>query len=95
MKLLLYSAKWCGMCTALKKNFNNNPPKCDYVIKDCTDDNEDNAIWEAEQKGIRSLPCCILYSDDECLNEITRWFGVIKTSIIDKTIEDYESKHMV
>lgn len=95
MKLLLYSAKGCGMCTALKNQFNDNPPKCDYIIKDCTDDNENNAIWEAEQKGIRSLPCCILYSDDKCTNEICRWFGIVKTSVIDTTIEVYESKYMV
>ena len=95
MKLIMYSAKHCGMCAVLKKNLTNNPPKCDYIVKDCTDSNEDNAIWEAEQKGVRSLPCCILYADNECTKEVARWFGVVKVSVIDKTIEDYESKCLV
>ena len=95
MKLVLYSAKSCGMCAVIKRTLTNNPPNCDVIIKDCTDTNKDNFIWEAEQKGVRNLPTCILYADNAELNEVKRWIGIVKTTDINNIIIEYEHKRLV
>lgn len=92
MKLVKYGASWCGMCKVLDKQLNDNPPNCDVVFKSC---DEFNVMDEAAEKGIRNLPCCVLYADDECTQEVARFNGIVKTEDINIKIKEYESEHMV
>lgn len=92
MKLLFHYQHGNYECYRQKMELFNNPPKCDVVFKNCDDD---YIIWEAEQRGVVDVPVCILYSDDNCINEINRWNGFVNTKTIDKFIEDYEAEYLV
>lgn len=95
MKLILYSNKNCDTCNRITKTLINKPPKCNVIIKDCTDSNIHNSIWEAEQKGVTELPCAILYADNDETIEVRRWIGLFRINTINRTIDNYEYKRLV
>jgi len=90
LDLDVFTASWCGMCTAFKKQLNNNPPNCNVYIKSCDDDDIFN---EADKWSIKSLPTSILFNDKH--EEITRFIGIVSTKVINDKIKEYESKCMV
>lgn len=92
MKLLFYYQHGNNECYRQETELYNNTPFCDIIFKNCDDD---YILWEAEQKGITTVPVCILYSDVDCINEITRWNDFVTTETINKTIKNYETKHLV
>lgn len=92
IKLLFHYQKHNDESIKQVKELFNNPVACDVVFKNCDDD---YTVWEAEQRGVTSVPVSILYSDDICVEEIARWKGFVDSETINKTIEDYETKHMV
>ena len=92
MKLLFHYQHGNYECYRQEMELFNNPPKCDVVFKNCDDD---YIIWEAEQRGVVTVPVCILYLDNDCITEIYRWNDFVNTKTIDKTIEDYETKYLV
>lgn len=92
MKLLFHYQYGNSECYRQEIELFNHPPKCDVIFKNCDDD---YIIWEAEQRGVISVPVCVLYSDDNCINEVARWNNFVNTDLINKTIENYEAEHLV
>lgn len=89
MKLVLYSADWCGMCKALKANLHKDRPICQLTIYTGTSDNQDEFLDKTESLNIKHLPTLILYKDDKEIEELTRWNGVVKTTVINDYIIKY------
>lgn len=80
IKLLFHYQKHNDESIKQVKELFNNPVACDVAFKNCDDD---------------YTTVSILYSDDNCVEEIARWKGFVDSETINKTIEDYETKHMV
>lgn len=79
MKLLQFKASWCGPCKMQTKEFEENPVDVELVPIDIDEDDKDLAT----KYSIRSIPTMILLSDNE---ELNRWTGITKSSIINEFI---------
>lgn len=83
----LYKDSDCDLCKMMLHELIDNPPKADVVINHIKDTN-------AFKPRIKSYPTIIIIDIDnnECLGIIE---GFNSTDIINKIIEDYETKSMV
>ena len=79
MKLLQFKASWCNPCKQQTKEFEKNPVDVKLVPIDIDEDDKDLAT----KYSIRSIPTMILLSDNE---ELNRWTGITKSSIINEFI---------
>lgn len=79
MKLLQFKASWCGPCKMQTKEFEKNPVDVELETIDIDEDDKDLAT----KYSIRSIPTMILLSDNE---ELNRWTGITKSSIINEFI---------
>ena len=79
MKLLQFKAVWCNPCKQQTKEFEENPVDVELETIDIDEDDKDLAT----KYSIRSIPTMILLSDNE---ELNRWTGITKSSIINEFI---------
>lgn len=79
MKLLQFKASWCNPCKQQTKEFEKNPVDVKLETIDIDEDDKDLAT----KYSIRSIPTMILLSDNE---ELNRWTGITKSSIINEFI---------
>jgi thioredoxin 1 len=71
MKVLKFSASWCGPCKSLASTIETHY-KGDVTIENVDiDENQEVAI----KYGIRSVPTCVLLSDDD--QELRRKSGAM------------------
>lgn len=81
LKLLKFSAKWCGPCKMQTKEFEENPVDTELVPIDVDEDEEDLAT----KYNVRAVPIMVLVGDnDEVLN---KWVGITKSSTINEFIK--------
>lgn len=78
MKVLKFSASWCGPCKSLAKTIEDYY-KGDVRIEEIDVDNNREL---AEKYGIRGVPTCILLDDNDI--EVTRKVGMMM-------IDEFES----
>ena len=71
MKLLKFSAPWCGQCRVLAKQLEKFDV-CEVVEYDVEEDENEHLIDEYK---IKNLPMLIFVNDDD--SEIKRWHGTI------------------
>ena len=83
----LYKDSDCDLCKMMLHELIDNPPKADVIISYIKD-------TDAFKPRIKSYPTIIITDMDnnECLGIIE---GFNSTDIINKIIEDYETKSMV
>lgn len=83
----LYKDSDCDLCKMMLHELIDNPPKAYVVISHIKD-------TDAFKPKIKSYPTIIITDtdNDECLGIIE---GFSSTNIINKIIEDYETKSMV
>ena len=81
LKLIKFSASWCGPCKMQTKEFEENPVNVEVEAIDIDDDNDDLS----GRHNVRSIPTMILIGDDgEVLN---RWTGFTKSEVINECID--------
>ena len=73
MKVLKFSASWCGPCKMLAKMLEDVKVETPIVEIDIDNNNE-----MAVKHGVRSVPMCILIDDSG--NEVSRKAGVMTES---------------
>lgn len=81
MKLLKFSAPWCGQCKVLSKNMKGFDA-CEVVECDVEDDANESIVGEY---SIKSLPTLVLVNDDG--SEIKRWNGIVNVNDLKIEIE--------
>ena len=82
MKLIKFSAVWCGPCKQQHSELEHNPlpiPVEEYDIED------DACVDLVEKFQIRSIPTMVLLDDED--NELTRWCGYTRSAKIIEEIE--------
>lgn len=85
MKLLKFSAEWCGPCNEMKKRLKDFNA-CPVVEYDVDDDVNDEIVTEY---GITNIPVLILV--DDCDNIIKKWVGLTTVDEINNAINNYKN----
>ena len=81
MKLLKFSAPWCGQCRVLEKNLKGFDT-CELVEYDVEDDENESVVG---QYSIKSLPTLVL--TDGQGGELKRWNGIVSVNELKTEIE--------
>lgn len=81
MKLLKFTAPWCGQCRVLTKQMSSFNT-CDVVAYDVEDEENESLI---ERYSIKNLPLLVLVDDND--NEIKRWPGIVNVNTLKSEIE--------
>lgn len=79
MKLLKFSAKWCGPCKQQDREFKEHPIKIPVVSIDI-DENEEDAI----KYSVSSIPKMVLLGDDN--KTVHQWIGFTESWLINDFI---------
>ena len=80
MKLLKFSATWCGPCQELKKRLKDFTA-CEVIDYDVDDDCNDELV--AKYK-VTNIPVLVLLDDNE--NVIEKWVGLVSLDTINTAI---------
>ena len=81
MKLLKFSATWCGPCKMQATEFKENP--LDIEVEEINIDTNENEL--ISKYNVRSIPTMVLVDDEG--NELSRWIGFTKSDIIKECID--------
>lgn len=81
MKLIKFSATWCGPCKMQHREFESHPIDCE--LKEVDIDSEEGKELVPKYE-IRSIPTMILLNDKE--EVMKTWHGVTKSSEINEFI---------
>lgn len=84
MKLLKFSASWCGPCKVQAQKLKEHPVVVEIEEIDVDSDNELNSKF-----NIRSVPTMILVDDEG--NELYRWTGITESEVINRLINDFRN----
>ena len=83
MKLIKFSAEWCGPCRTQKKEFETKPLDNVELIEINID--EDDEALTSKYK-VMSIPTLVLINDnDEVIN---KWVGFTKSEVINEFIQN-------
>lgn len=86
MKLLKFSATWCGPCKHQKAEFEAHPLDIPLEEYDVDDENAQDLV---KKHNVRSIPTMVLVDDKgETLN---RWVGITQSETINNYVKDYKS----
>ena len=83
IKLLYFSATWCGPCKMFKpviEQFKQNQTDCDVQYIDI-DENEELS----KQYKIRAVPTCVILKNDK---EVSRFSGAKGISYIESLVDE-------
>ena len=81
MKILKFTAPWCGQCRVLSKNLKGFDV-CEVIEYNVEDDNNQEIV---ENYSIMSLPTMVLI--DENGVEVKRWNGIVNVNDLKSEIE--------
>lgn len=84
MKLLKFSATWCGPCKVQAKMLEEHPIVVEVEEIDVDSDNE-----LIPKFNIRSVPTMILIDDEG--NALHRWTGITESAEINRLINDFRN----
>ena len=85
MKLIKFSAGWCGPCKQQANEFKENLIKVPIENIDIDEDSDGLAT----KFNVRSIPTMILMDDNN--QEIHRWVGVTKSEVINSYIDGLDT----
>lgn len=83
IKLLYFSAQWCGPCKMFKpiiEQFKQKQPECDveYI-------NIDEHEKLSKQHNINAVPTCVILKNDK---EVSRFSGIKNISYIESLVDE-------
>lgn len=81
MKLIKFSADWCGPCKMQHKEFEEHPIDCELQEVDIDSDEGERLVPKYE---VRSIPTMLLLDDEGTILET--WHGFTKSEVINESI---------
>lgn len=84
MKLLKFSATWCGPCKMQAQKLKEHP--IDVEVEEINVDSDNELI---SKFNIRSIPTMILIDNEG--NSLHRWTGITEPEEINRLISDFRS----
>lgn len=82
MKLLKFTAPWCGQCKVLTKQLNGFDA-CEIVSYNVDDEETEEII---DKYGVKNLPLLILVNEDG--EEVKRWAGLVNVGTLKNEISE-------